>query len=1490
VNQKQTDTRGIHSKFPLQFFLLFITFSIISGLIYAQVPTPVSAVSQVEPQDRLPVKVLPGIDVSAYLQEDEENLGKDIPFRYGASIPVDILLSRDGLFEELSNGDALYRIMIISPGAFSLSFQLNPFNLPPGAQLFLYPPDFSLIWGPYTHQNESSSGEFWTPAVPYDTAIVELYLPSSVREKASVGIMSAIHGYRDTVLKLVLPPELNPNPGGSQYCEVDVACENGWDNEINSVAHYTFGAYMCTGTLINNTSQDCTPYFLTANHCVDRANDASSVVTYWNFERPLCGSGTGPTNHTVSGSSLIFTTQPSDCTLLELNSFPPDAYVPYLAGWTAAGNAPSQSTCIHHPYGDYKKISHENNALTITSYLGTSSPGDGTHWRVARWDSGTTEGGSSGSAQWENSTKRIVGQLHGGYASCSNNVDDYYGRLSVSYAAGLSNYLDPGNTGATYLNGMNYTSCGTCNPPNAPTGLNVTGLCNSVSLSWTASSGADGYVVYRKDGTCGGTYTQVGTATLTTFTNSPLTAGNTYSYIVRAYSGDTSCISGDSNCVTATVLSTPTQPVISVTDTCDGLQISWGADPNADSFTIEYRVGPCGTNKWNPLVSGVTGTSHLDPVSSGTARAYRVTAVSADCGNSAVSACVAGTHSMSAPTVNVTPDGTSTICVGNDIVFTCGVSGGSGSYTYQWTRDGSNITGATTATLTQNYATAQSHTYNCKVTDTSGCTGTYTDASSSTGTWTSAHTVSVTPTSSSVCTNTAIPFTASVTGGSGNYTYQWLEDGGTPVGNNSATLNMTYATAQSHTYTCLVTDNGTGCAAQDGTPSTGTWTGPTQTVDVQPNGTTLVCTGADIVFTCGASGGSGSYTYQWTRDGSTISGATSPTLTQNYATAQSHVYNCRVTDSAGCPGYVTDPSDVTGSWQACVPRIVYNSNLAPVALEEDGDEIMEAGEKWSISVTVREADGLAGARAVLGSLDGDGITVCNNPGDFGNVGPGGTSSEYVFEFVVDSAEWYDTYACGQSIGFDLTAKSSDGGLYTYLNDMNFDSQTVGSPSGGESATAPSVTALKNDVSSQDFSPAFTLNSTTGASVSYTLTGNTNLVTCVETALISPLGTVQILKAFGAANASPYDVTAFYNAEQEGTYTFRVTELVDCDVNNKNNTCSVASITMTVAASSGGGPGCTTWTASCIPCSAPSSLTNNAATDLNGPCADDGVEITWFADAGDWGDAGGTRTYDILRNGTEIATGLPYGTTAYTDTLGTNGTSYTYTVRYTNGCGQSAVTAGVSATDVYDPANPTISGPITNTCPDMTVTLTTETGMSNYAWYESTIPTPIGTSDTLVVSSSGTYTVTYENTSGCTGTSADHTVTIVPCTVEEVSDDSAHPFTVTKNSGDPALVDLNFENVNASSYNVYVSTAAGTHPFLVLDYQVGVAYCDEPVTGPDGNGMMTRTGMDLESGFHPTADTSDLFILISADNGSGTEGTLGYDSIPTERSSDDRCNL
>src|ERR1700689_567731 len=85
----------------------------------------------------------------------------------------------------------------------------------------------------------------------------------------------------------------------------------------------------------------------------------------------------------------------------------------------------------------------------------------------------------------------------------------------------------------TGCGGGNSGSGGGIVDPPAPTGLIATAGNAQVSLSWTASSGATSYHVKRSTTTDSG-YTQVGAPTTASYTDTGLTNGIQYFYVVSA--------------------------------------------------------------------------------------------------------------------------------------------------------------------------------------------------------------------------------------------------------------------------------------------------------------------------------------------------------------------------------------------------------------------------------------------------------------------------------------------------------------------------------------------------------------------------------------------------------------------------------------------------------------------------------------------------------------------------------------------------------------------------------------------------------------------------------------------------------------------------------------------------------------------------------------------------------------------------------------------
>src|ERR1700678_1078083 len=93
--------------------------------------------------------------------------------------------------------------------------------------------------------------------------------------------------------------------------------------------------------------------------------------------------------------------------------------------------------------------------------------------------------------------------------------------------------------------------------PVAPLNLTATGGNQQVSLAWTASTGATSYNV-RRAATNGGPYTTVASPAGTSFTDTTVTNGTTYYYVVTAVSAGGE--SANSNQATATPSATPPPP------------------------------------------------------------------------------------------------------------------------------------------------------------------------------------------------------------------------------------------------------------------------------------------------------------------------------------------------------------------------------------------------------------------------------------------------------------------------------------------------------------------------------------------------------------------------------------------------------------------------------------------------------------------------------------------------------------------------------------------------------------------------------------------------------------------------------------------------------------------------------------------------------------------------------------------------------------------
>jgi hypothetical protein len=434
---------------------------------------PRSALPGVQSIDTIERREMPRVDVDTLLAEDveRENSGAPVAPRFAKNIQVEYTLDNSGTWETLEDGSRLWRLRLSSAGALSLNLGLDLFDLPEGAAFWVHAPDGARVQGPYTAQNCNALGGLWTAVVLGEELVAELRLPKDT--EAKLRIASVNHGYRFFGER---ESAINAKRGS---CNINVVCPQGdrWRNQIRSVARFTVtceagsATCLCTGQLVNNTAEDLTPNFLSAQHCIEQAIDAPTVVAYWNYQSPECDDISGGNlSQNQSGSTFKASWalgSGSDFALVELDDDPQPSFNVYYTGWDARDLIPDATSTIHHPSGDEKSISFDYDPPTITSYLDDSSPGNGYYYRIGAWDEGTTEGGSSGGCLFDSVSKRCVGTLSGGYAACSApDQPDWYGRMNAHWTGNetqdtrLSDWLDPIDSGALFIDGKNGTGVG----------------------------------------------------------------------------------------------------------------------------------------------------------------------------------------------------------------------------------------------------------------------------------------------------------------------------------------------------------------------------------------------------------------------------------------------------------------------------------------------------------------------------------------------------------------------------------------------------------------------------------------------------------------------------------------------------------------------------------------------------------------------------------------------------------------------------------------------------------------------------------------------------------------------------------------------------------------------------------------------------------------------------------------------------------------------
>lgn len=412
-------------------------------------------------------ETMPSFNLEAQLQMDStEYNGLKNSNRFAYKFMTDYDPSNSGTHYTLNDGTKIWRLGIRSKGAESINLLFTEYELPEGAKLFIYDPNQRQIKGSFTHQNNSDKGILPIAPIYGDELIIEYQEPANAAFTGRLRLGEVNHGYRR-----IIEPSSEPNINS---CMPPLVCSLAKDDPYQHIGQSAVlliidGTYYCSGTLINNTRMDGTPYLLTASHCLnenfsvknqDYEEIAGKIIAFFNYNSPTCESPMkGTEEMSMVSSHFRAVNESTDMALLELLAIPPIYYRPYYAGFNATETHKSPYVCIQHPQGGTKRFSIAEK-VKLNSFVNPDLNLDKmSFWHVPEWNVGSTAAGSSGAALFDENFK-IIGALTGGASTCFNPKDDFFYSLSHSWEKEnredlqLKHWLSP-NSNKTSCEGMN---------------------------------------------------------------------------------------------------------------------------------------------------------------------------------------------------------------------------------------------------------------------------------------------------------------------------------------------------------------------------------------------------------------------------------------------------------------------------------------------------------------------------------------------------------------------------------------------------------------------------------------------------------------------------------------------------------------------------------------------------------------------------------------------------------------------------------------------------------------------------------------------------------------------------------------------------------------------------------------------------------------------------------------------------------------------------
>lgn len=474
--------------------------------------------------------VSPNFDAEDLRTADELYEQGGSPMPVARLISVDYSMENSGHWTTLPDGQKIWQLEIRVPGALALMLYYEHFYIPRGGKLFVYSADKLQVLGAYTYNTHPSGGLFATEFTRGDEVILEYVASTDSDEQPTIKISEIGYGYNEIALRRLSSVALRTGPMASDECMINANCPEGddWHNEKKGICQTVQKIgnknYLCSGSLVNNTAEDHKPYILMARHCAcadDTVADSLDMLQwlfYFHYLLDGCHDTSAPIeSKSMIGCRLVFTSGTeggSDGMLVLLNDTLPENYDVYYNGWNCSSDSPFLGVCLHHPQGDYMKIStYSGNTQVMTFGVNAFVCDENAHWGVlfVETESGysVVQGGSSGAPLF-NRDKHIVGTLTGTYFSCKypkrfslfGRMDYHWNKYKIEgdSLTALDYWLDPLKSGTQSFRGR-FRSDELMKPP--PENVAAYDYEYSIYLMWNLPKSDNfvpvKYLIYRNN-------------------------------------------------------------------------------------------------------------------------------------------------------------------------------------------------------------------------------------------------------------------------------------------------------------------------------------------------------------------------------------------------------------------------------------------------------------------------------------------------------------------------------------------------------------------------------------------------------------------------------------------------------------------------------------------------------------------------------------------------------------------------------------------------------------------------------------------------------------------------------------------------------------------------------------------------------------------------------------------------------------------------------